>query len=210
MRPRAGRWPGTLAAVLVVGGIFCAGLGLGQATGNIHLSSLFSGSGSKPPPGRFPVLGPSQPTRIVIPSIGLRAPVHGVGRDTDGSIAVPALALRNEAGWFREGPTPGQYGPAILVGHVDTKDHPAVFAHIDDLKAGARIEITRRDRQVAIFEVNSVETFSKAQLPVKRVYDDYSRPGLRLITCGGTWVGGELGYASNVIVFASLVTVHKA
>jgi hypothetical protein len=78
------------------------------------------------------------------------------------------------------------------------------------LKAGAHIEITRRDRKVAVFEVNSVETFSKEQLPVKRVYDDYSRPGLRLITCGGTWVGGELGYASNVIVFASLISVETA
>lgn len=206
---RGSRWPGYLAGALVLFGIFCAGLGLGQATGTLHLSHLF-GSGNKPPPGEFPVLGPSRPMRIVIPSIGVRAPVHGVGRDSDGAIAVPALSLTNEAGWFTEGPSPGQYGPAILVGHVDTKDRPAVFHRLDDLKAGARIEITRRDRQVAIFEVNSVETFGKAQLPVARVYNDYSRPGLRLITCGGAWVGGNLGYASNVIVFASLVSVHKA
>jgi sortase (surface protein transpeptidase) len=148
--------------------------------------------------------------RIVIPSIDVRASVHGVGRDRDGGIAVPALALTNEAGWFTEGPSPGQYGPAILVGHVDTRDRPAVFSRIDDLRAGARIEITRRDRNVAVFEVNSVETFGKSDLPVARVYNDYSRPGLRLITCGGSWVGGDLGYASNVIVFASLVAVHKA
>jgi hypothetical protein len=206
---RVGRWPGLLAGGLVLLGIFCAGIGLGQATGALHLPLLF-GSGSKPPPGEFPVLGPSRPVRIVIPSIGVRAPVHGVGRDSEGAIAVPALSLTNEAGWFTEGPTPGQYGPAILVGHVDTKDRPAVFHSLDDLKAGARIEITRRDRQVAVFEVNSVETFGKSQLPVARVYNDYSRPGLRLITCGGAWVGGNLGYASNVIVFASLVSVHKA
>jgi hypothetical protein len=42
------------------------------------------------------------------------------------------------------------------------------------------------------------------------VYGDFTRPGLRLITCGGQWVGGELGYADNVIVFASLVSSHRA
>lgn len=184
-------------------------MGLGQATGTISFSGLF-GSGSKAPPGEFPVLGPSHPIRILIPAIGVRASVHGVGRDRDGSIAVPAATLRNEAGWFTEGPSPGQYGPAVLVGHVDTKDRPAVFHRLHELKAGARIEITRRDRKIAIFEVNTVETFSKNQLPVSRVYEDYSRPALRLITCGGRWVGGDVGYASNVIVFASLVTVRKA
>jgi hypothetical protein len=202
-------FPGLFAAALVLVGLFCAGIGLGQATGTFHLSDLF-GSGNKPPPGEFPVLGPSRPVRIAIPSIGVRAPVHSVGRDDSGAIAVPSLRLADQAGWFDEGPTPGQYGPAILVGHVDTKERPAVFSRIDDLKAGARIEVTRTDRKVAVFEVNSVETFAKSQLPADRVYTDYSRPSLRLITCGGEWIGGDQGYASNVIVFASLVSVHKA
>lgn len=208
-RHRARTLAGLLATALVLLGIFCAGIGLGQATGTFQLSHLF-GSGNKPPPGEFPVLGPSRPTRIAIPSIGVRASVHGVGRDDSGAIAAPPLRLADEAGWFDESPSPGQYGPAILVGHVDTKDHPAVFHRLGDLEAGARIEVTRRDWKVAVFEVNSVETFSKEQLPVARVFDDYSRPGLRLITCGGAWVGGDVGYASNVIVFASLVSVHRA
>ena len=204
VRPR--RWSGLVAVACVAFGLFSVGAGLGRVT---NLPLLF-GSGTKAPPGQFPILGPSRPVRITIPSIGVRAPVNDVGRADDGSIAVPSLGRLNEAGWFDEGPTPGQYGPAILVGHVDTKDRPAVFRRLGDLAAGARIEITRRDHQVAVFEVNSVEMFSKTQLPVDRVYDDYSRPGLRLITCGGAWVGGEMGYASNVIVFASLVSVHRA
>ncbi|MBB5869861.1 hypothetical protein F4553_003240 [Allocatelliglobosispora scoriae] len=208
--PRRGGFTGVLAAVLLIAGIFGAGIGLGQATGTLHLPSFFGGSGSKAPPGKFPVLGPSKPLRIIIPSIGVRAPIHSVGLDAAGTIAVPAVTLRNEAGWYEQGPTPGQYGPAIMVGHVDTKDKPAVFARLGELKAGARIEITRRDRQVTVFEVNSVEWFGKTNIPTKRIYDDYSRPGLRLITCGGRWVGGELGYASNVVVFASLVSTHKA
>jgi hypothetical protein len=57
---------------------------------------------------------------------------------------------------------------------------------------------------VAVFEVNSVERFGKTRLPMRRLYADFSRPGLRLITCGGRWVGGDTGYADNIIVFASL------
>jgi sortase (surface protein transpeptidase) len=117
---------------------------------------------------------------------------------------------RNEAGWYRDGPTPGQFGPAVLVGHVDTRTGPAVFKQLGDLRPGARIEIARQDGQVGVFEVNSVEEFHKDHLPPDRVYGDFSRPGLRLITCGGDWVGGNLGYADNIVVFASLVGAHRA
>ncbi|WP_020520940.1 class F sortase [Catelliglobosispora koreensis] len=197
-----------LAALLVVAGLFSVGIGIGRQHG-FSLKSFFQAD-SKAPPHDFPVLDPSPPSKIRIPAIGVAAPVHGVGKDKDGTIATPSLNLRNEAGWYREGPTPGQFGPAVIVGHVDTKDKPAVFHRLKELTPGAKIEIVRRDRQVAVFEVNSVEQFNKDHVPVPRVYQDFSRPSLRLITCGGAWVGGETGYADNVIVFASLVSSHKA
>jgi Sortase domain len=200
---------GPLAAVVTLVGVFCTGVGLGQATGAIRLPD-WARSRDAAPPREFPVLDPSRPTRIVIPSIDVRAPVHEVGLADDGSIAVPDNRRRNEAGWYRAGPTPGQFGPAIIVGHVDTRTGPAVFHDLVTLRPGATIEVTRRDRRVAVFKVNSVETFSKSRLPADRVYEDFSRPALRLITCGGRWAGGGLGYADNVIVFASLVTSRRA
>ena len=104
----------------------------------------------------------------------------------------------------------GASGPAIIVGHVDTKTGPSIFHDVTKLRPGARVEVSRRDRSVAVFEVNSVEHFNKARLPVSRVYADYSRPGLRLITCGGQFKGGSIGYADNIVVFASLVAAHAA
>jgi hypothetical protein len=199
---------GVLAGVLVAVGVFGMGIGLGKANG-LSLAELLRGP-DKPPPREFPVLEPSRPMRITIPEIEVRATVHGVNLDRSGAIDVPALNLRNEAGWYEQGPTPGQFGPAIIVGHVDTKDKPAVFHRLNELKPGAKVEVTRRDRRVAVFEVNSVERFSKQHLPIDRVYNDFSRPGLRLITCGGRWLGGDIGYADNVIVFASLVSTRKA
>ncbi len=185
-------------------GVFALGAGLGQATGP-SWPGWSRGGGGKPPPREFPVLPPSRPVTLVIPSIKVTAPVGRVGLADDGSIAVPPLQRHNEAGWFDQGPTPGQFGPAILVGHADTRTGPSIFHDLTRLRAGARVEVSRLDGSVAVFEVNSVERFGKARLPADRVYGDFSRPSLRLITCGGRWEGGGIGYADNIVVFASLI-----
>ncbi|MEV4498273.1 class F sortase [Micromonospora arborensis] len=204
-RPRFGTGPGlpvlAIAALMVV---IVAMLGVEQVTGMSLLPDRLS-AGLRPPPKKFPVLPASHPTSLAIEKIDLQAPVHEVGIAPDGTIAVPDAARAQEAGWYDQGPTPGQYGPAVIVGHVDTTSGPAVFHKLRELRDGDEIEVTRTDRSVAVFEVNSVEKFDKGRLPVDEVYGDFSRPSLRLITCGGQWVGGETGYSDNVVVFASLV-----
>ncbi|MGW3899260.1 class F sortase, partial [Micromonospora profundi] len=207
---RFGPGPGlpvlAVAAVMV---LIVAMLGIEQVTGiNVLPDSL--SAGLRPPPKKFPVLPASRPTDLAINKIDVRAPVHDVGIAADGTIAVPDAARAQEAGWYDQGPTPGQYGPAVIVGHVDTTSGPAVFHQLGELRSGDEIEVTRSDRSVAVFEVDSVDHFDKGRLPVDEVYGDFSRPGLRLITCGGRWVGGETGYSDNVVVFASLVKARGA
>ncbi|MFB9236851.1 class F sortase [Plantactinospora siamensis] len=202
-RPRSRRrWFGPAAVVLLLFGVFATGAGLGQAASGPW--AWLSGR-SKPPPRSFPVLAPSRPVRVVVKSIKVAAPVMRVGLAADGSVAVPDLANHNQIGWYDRGPTPGQFGPAIMVGHADTKTGPSVFHDLVRLRPGARIEVTRADRSVALFEVNSVEHFDKGKLPAQRVYGDFTRPQLRLITCGGDWLGGSVGYSDNVVAFASLI-----
>ena len=205
-RPIRGRrpWPvGLVALALLFVGLFAVGMGLGVATG-FDLGALTRGP-DEPPPREFPVLEPSRPERLTIPAIKVDAPVLEVGLAGDGSVDVPPLRRHNDVGWFSGGPTPGQFGPALIVGHADTRTGPSVFHGLRLLKPGQRIEVRRDDGSVAEFEVNSVERFDKDKLPVHRIYGDYSRPSLRLMTCGGKWLGGEQGYADNVVVFASLV-----
>jgi hypothetical protein len=202
------RFPGGLiAAALVFIGLFSLGAGLGAATG-FDFGDLFKGP-DKPPPRAFPVLDPSRPVSLTIPAIKVFAPVMRVGLAGDGSVDVPPLQRHNEAGWFDEGPTPGQFGPALIVGHADTRTGPSVFHDLGKLKPGQKIEVLRRDNRIAVFEINSVGHYGKTKLPVNRVYGDYSRPQLRLMTCGGTWLGGTQGYEDNIIVFASLVSSKK-
>ncbi|WP_204335229.1 MULTISPECIES: class F sortase [unclassified Micromonospora] len=212
----AGRWRyaaqrGPGAPVLVVAALMLlivAMLGVERVTGvNVLPAGLLPGL--QPPPKKFPVLSASAPTDISIGKLGLRAPVHRVGLAPDGTIAVPELARAGEAGWYDQGPTPGQYGPAVIVGHVDTTTGPAVFHDLKKLDDGDRVEVTREDRSVAVFEVTSVQRYGKEKLPVNEIYGDFSRPNLRLITCGGQWVGGETGYADNLVVYASLVQARN-
>ncbi|MEO3926119.1 class F sortase [Micromonosporaceae bacterium B7E4] len=211
-RRRAGRrrWarrPGPVPVITLLLGLLVTLFGVQSVTG---ITLLPSGMpfGAPAPPRRFPVLESSPPVGIGIRSLDLTAPVHPVGVARDGTIEVPASDRRDEAGWYSQSPTPGQYGPSVIVGHVDTRTGPAVFHDLAGLRPGAKIEVDREDESVAVFEVNSVKRFNKSELPVDRVYGDFSRPSLRLITCGGRWVGGSTGYADNVIVFASLVSAR--
>jgi hypothetical protein len=200
---------GPVPLVMMLLGALLTGFGVQHVTGAEILPANIFSSGVRPPPRKFPVLEASVPVGINIRNLGLRASVHQVGISGDGTIEVPASDRRDEAGWYDRSPTPGQYGPSVIVGHVDNRTGPAVFHDLDTLRSGARIEVDRADGSVAIFEVNTVKRFNKSEIPADQVYGDFSRPGLRLITCGGRWVGGETGYADNVIVFASLVAARN-
>lgn len=195
---------GPLAVVLVLVGVFATGAGLGRASGQTW-SGWLAGR-ERPAVAKEPApQPPRRPVRIVIPSIGVDAPVSPVGLAPDGSIAVPDLSRHHETGWYEGGPAPGQVGPAIIVGHVDSRTGPSVFYDLRRVPPGSRVDVTRADGSVVTFTITSVEFFDKTNLPAERVYGDYSRPGLRLITCGGRWLGGHLGYADNVVAFGSLV-----
>jgi hypothetical protein len=212
-RPIRGRRPvpiGLIALALLFLGLFVVAMGLGAAT-DFDLPNPFGKPApSEPPPHAFPVLEPSRPLQLSIPSIKVQAPILDVGLAADGSVGVPPLQRHNEAGWFQYGPTPGQFGPALIVGHADTRTGPSVFHDLSRVRPGQRVEVLRADRSTAVFEVNSVEHFNKGRLPVQRVYGDYSRPSLRLMTCGGEWLGDGRGYSDNVVVFASLIGTKKA
>lgn len=157
---------------------------------------------SPPEAAAGPVLGPSVPIRVDIPRVGIHAPLVRLGLDHDGTVAVPPLAKAHLAGWYDKGPSPGERGPAVLLGHVDSKKGPAVFFSLGRVRPGDRVDVTRKDGTVAAFTVDSVERVPKAHFPTRRVYGDLRYAGLRLITCGGAFDGHH--YTANTIVYAHL------
>ena len=149
-------------------------------------------------------LDPSVPDRITIPSIKVDAPLGSVGLQSDGSLETPPFGSPMEASWYREGPTPGERGPAIIAGHMDTaKVSEAVFYKLDRLKKNAEIDVERNDGSTAVFVVDSVDTFKKNAFPDAKVYGGTADAQLRLITCGGN-LTEDRHWDSNVVVFAHL------
>lgn len=148
------------------------------------------------------MLAASDPVRVDIPRIGVHSRLLSLGLQHDGSLQVPPLSQAQLAGWYDKGPTPGEPGPAVIVGHVDTKKGAAVFFDLARLKPGDMVNITRKDGMVAAFSVDSVEHVSKAHFPTKRVYGEVPFAGLRLITCGGDFKGHS--YTGNTIVYGHL------
>ncbi|MFE7272965.1 class F sortase [Streptomyces sp. NPDC057623] len=150
-----------------------------------------------------PALPPSPPDRVRIPSLRVDAPVMGLGLTKTGSLDVPPAERENLAGWYEAGTTPGETGTAIVAGHVDNADGPAVFYRLGALKKGSTIEVERRDGGTALFSVDAVEVYDAKDFPDEKVYGAAPRPELRVITCGGGY-SRTTGYQGNVVVFAHL------
>ena len=140
------------------------------------------------------------PVRIRIPEIGTAAPVGPLRVDERGSLVPPDA--NGASGWWRDGPEPGERGPAVVAGHVDSYRGPAVFFRLPDLPAGARVFIDRADRTTAVFTVYRVEKHPKNVFPTRAVYGRTPDSELRIITCGGDFDDADKSYLANVIVFA--------
>lgn len=146
----------------------------------------------------------SEPTRVRISSINVNAPLVAVAQKSNGSIEVPAPL--DTAGWYSQGPTPGEAGPAVLVGHLDNIHGGAVFWHVPELVPGQIIEINRQDGNTARFVIEKIGQFPQSNFPSATVYGHTDRAELRLITCGGEFNRLTGQYSDNIVVFASLVT----
>ena len=144
-----------------------------------------------------------RPVSIVIPAAGVDARVVPVGLRADRTMEVPGVEL---AGWYAPGPRPGEAGPAVVVGHVDSRDGPAVFFRLGELRRGDRIVVGQHGGGDRAFVVQRVERWAKEALPTRRIWNRTRAPVLRLITCGGSFDRSTGHYRDNLIVYAGLAT----
>lgn len=178
-------------------------------------SSSPTATGSSPAPAargiRGLVLPASMPTHLDIPSIGVSSPLMELGLNADHTVQVPPLGRDSRAGWYRYSPSPGQVGPAVLLGHVDSAQYgPGVFFELGALRPGQLVSVTRADHTVAVFRVDRVVSYSKNAFPTLEVYGNTDHAALRLITCGGRFDLTSHSYENNIVVYASLVSSHRA
>jgi len=164
-----------------------------------------------PPGAMVPVASPmpkSVPVRVEIPAIGVDSTLVGLGLQADGTLQVPPAGF--PAGWYSGAPTPGERGPAVIVGHVDWGGHAGVFYRLHNLKPNDEIAVARADGSTAIFRVIRVEQFPKDQFPTALVYGNLDYAGLRLITCSGAFNLLAHSYQDDTVVFAELANSTPA
>jgi sortase (surface protein transpeptidase) len=156
---------------------------------------------SQPRLGRL--LPASDPVALEIPSIGVKSSNFvDLQVAENGTLDVPGSA--DEVGFYTGGPTPGQFGPAVLGAHVDSTEGPGIFYHLGAVKPGAKIHIARKDKSRVTFVVDKVEVHPKDDFPTEAVYRGrFDRAEIRLVTCGGTF-DRKKHYLDNVVVFGHL------
>lgn len=144
------------------------------------------------------------PVRLRIPAIDVDTGLQSLGLASDKSIEVPDEP--NVAGWWERGPRPGQVGPAVILGHVDSKTGPAVFYRLGSLQRGDEVLVDRADGTTARFVVTRQGTYRKVAFPSDLVYYPTLEPELRLVTCGGPIDRTTGHYSENLVVFAAQVS----
>ncbi|MBG0830703.1 class F sortase [Planomonospora sp. ID67723] len=153
--------------------------------------------------------GAAEPLALVVPRAGVNAPITWIGPTSEGVLEAPPLWRADLAGWDRSGPMPGEAGPAVIVGHLDTRTGPAVFARLPGLVRGDTVAVIRRDGSVVVFRVTSVERAPKAAFPVSRVYRARPYPTIRLVTCGGRYDRERHSYEENLIVYGDFAAWYR-
>jgi Sortase domain len=153
----------------------------------------------------------SPPVSIAVPAIGVRSRVQPIGLAEDGTLAVPQPGPHlDQAAWFEKSPTPGQPGPAIIEGHVDSDAGPSVFFELGKLRPGNKIHVTRADGVRVTFTVHAIRDYKKSAFPTEVVYGSrhLDRPQLRLITCSD-FDASIRHHTGNEVVFADLTSTHR-
>ncbi len=142
--------------------------------------------------------------RLWIPKIAVSTPLVRLGRLPDGSLQVPKEWDR--AGWYDGGPRPGQPGPAVILGHVDSTSGPAVFYRLIKLRPGDIVRVGLANKRILAFRVQRIARYPKDKFPTQAVYLPTLERELRLITCGGSFEEAVRHYRDNVVVYATLVS----
>jgi hypothetical protein len=217
-RPRPRRAPlraGAAAGLLALATAACGTAAAPPARPAQAESAATTGTGPAPRQvgtGRFTIvdvpirswrrLPPSPPVRLEIPAIGVSARLVRLGLGADGRMQVPGDF--QAAGWFTGAAEPGQLGPAVVAGHVDSHTGPAVFYRLRELRPGDEVRVVRADRRVVRFVVESLASYPKPEVPAERVYGPTTAPALRLITCAGSFDRRRRSYRDNLVVEATI------
>ncbi|MFC7320231.1 class F sortase [Halobacillus campisalis] len=146
------------------------------------------------------------PASLEIPSINVSASITPEGLTNSGGMEVPDNDV--DVGWFEPGTKPGNKGNAVLAGHVDSYQGPAVFFELDELKAGDEVILTGTDGSVLTFTVREVIAYPRNEAPIETIFGSSDSRSLNLITCTGLFDSEAQTHQDRLVVYTEL-TDHK-
>jgi sortase (surface protein transpeptidase) len=148
-----------------------------------------------------------RPVDLIIPAIHVRTALEPLGRTPQGALQVPDSTTI--AGWYTGSPRPGEIGSSIIVGHIDSTTGPGVFFRLRLLRPGKLVYVRRKGGALVVFRVTAERMYSKPDFPTEQVYGPVPDAELRLITCGGVFDPVTGSYLSNVVVYATQISVRQ-
>lgn len=151
--------------------------------------------------------GVANPARLIIPSIGVTAPVEFVGILSSGELATATQNPWEHVGWYETGPKPGEVGSAVIDGHLDRPGgYPAVFWNLRNLHAGDDVIVIDTHGKTRTFRVTRIALYTPQQAPVQEIFGNEAGHYLNLITCAGDWIPIQHQTTLRLVVFTSLVS----
>ncbi|MEN3359619.1 MAG: hypothetical protein V7637_3601, partial [Mycobacteriales bacterium] len=150
-RARGNRWLVTAGvALLLAAAAVAAGMAWTRGTADRPAATPVVATAPVPvrttPPSRSArQAAPARPLTVRIPAIGISSTLVPLRLNPAGALQPPDDFVH--AGWYVGGPTPGELGPAVIAGHVDSRKGPAIFFRLRELKPGDQVLVTRSDHR---------------------------------------------------------------
>jgi LPXTG-site transpeptidase (sortase) family protein len=149
----------------------------------------------------IPIPTPGTPIRIIIPAIQIDAGIQQLGVTSGGEMEVPNTII--DAGWLKSGSRPGEIGSAVIAGHFNGKNgEPGVFAQLNTLKKGDKIQITDDTGTSRTFMVRETRIYNPGY--ADEVFSKNDAAHLNLVTCNGFWNTDKNSYSKRFVVFADI------
>jgi sortase (surface protein transpeptidase) len=148
----------------------------------------------------------ADPVRLLIPSVGINAPIEDVGVTPDNDLAVPVRNPWVDVGWYGSGPRPGERGSAVIDGHLDRPGgSPAVFWHLQDLLMGNEVMVIDASGKTLRFHVTSTAFYSPQEAPIQEIFGNETGTYLNLITCAGDWIPSQHQTSLRLVVYTEQI-----
>jgi hypothetical protein len=159
------------------------------------------------------------PTRLVVPAIGVDAPVEArgtvrttnpfTGQVVDG-FGVPASMTATS--WWSDGPRPGSGQMAVVLGHEQVGGGYGVFNRLTQLRPGDAVEL--RDRSGSVLHLRVLQPpltgLDKSTSALAETLNRHpAGADVALVTCGGKFDPRARQSEDNTVVFAQVVSAPR-